>query len=403
MLLDVKTAELKVLGALGVLPEEIFILAQARGRVLAEDIHAKRPYPPFDRATKDGISVLSTHIKKMEPGHIYKSETYAQAGMPQTTLGGPQNCIEVATGAPLPHGADCVIPYEDLEKTDAGFRVIEANISEGANLHHLGADIRKGDLLLTKGTMIEAPEITMLASNGVAEISVYKKPKIAIITTGDELLPLDTDAKPHQLYRSNDVMIAAVFEKGGFDVNFIRHVQDDFESTRAVIEEALKGSDIILITGGVSKGKYDFVPDALDDLEVQKILHRVAQRPGKPMWFGVSKTGVPVFGLPGNPVSALTCTLRYALPAVRKMSGIASDSHKKSFVELAEPIAFKPPLTYFAPVRIDEYNKAYPLPHNGSGDFMSLVDSDGFIELSADHKHFNAGEYYPFYSWRPGQ
>ena len=395
MLISVSKAEKLIHAALPAPKSTATPLAEANGFALAVDIKAERDYPPFDRITMDGIAIASASFTG-EGQHLELSG-YAQAGKPQAVLKDTATVIEVATGAPLPQGTDAVIPYEEIKKEAGGVIVNVKQVRARQHIHPQGSDSKKGAVLIKKGSIIGSPEIAILGSNGIHVVSVYAKPRIAIITTGDELVATDAKVEPHQIRRSNDVMLQAALQGQGFTNIHGSHMPDDAAQLHTEFAKVLDTADVVLISGGVSKGTYDLIPDVLKKLAVRSIFHGVRQRPGKPMWFG-KKKNVLVFGLPGNPVSALTCTLRYVVPALKKISG-----YSESLTEcktLGEAIDVDVPFTVFLPVKANPNNEVVSVPHNGSGDFTSLVDSSGFIELSSDTHSFYAGERYPFVAWR---
>lgn len=395
MLISVSKAEKLIYEALPVPKTTAIPLIEANDYMLATDIKAERDYPPFDRITKDGIALASTSFTG--EGQHMNLNGYAQAGKPQAVLEDAGAAIEVATGAPLPQGTDAVIPYEEIEKQADEVILKTKQVRVRQHIHPQGSDSKEGAILIKKGAIIGSPEVAILGSNGIHAVSVYAKPRIAIITTGDELVATDAKVEPHQLRRSNDVMLQVALQGYGFANIHCSHVPDDASQLHAEFAKVLSVADVVLISGGVSKGVYDLIPGVLKKLAVKNIFHGVYQRPGKPMWFGKKKHTL-VFGLPGNPVSALTCTLRYVVPALKKISGYTeSDIYYKT---LGEAVDVNVPFTVFLPVKANLNNEVVSVPHNGSGDFISLSDSSGFIELLSNTNHFYAGERYRFIPWR---
>lgn len=395
MLISVSKAEKLIYEALPVPKTTAIPLIEANDYMLAADIKAERDYPPFDRITMDGIAIASASFTG--EGQHMNLNGYAQAGKPQAVLKDAGAAIEVATGAPLPQGTDAVIPYEEIEKQANEVILKTKQVRARQHIHTQGSDSKEGTILIKKGAIIGSPEVAILGSNGIHAVSVYAKPRIAIITTGDELVATDAKVEPHQLRRSNDVMLQAALQGQGFTNIHCSHMPDDAAQLHTEFAKVLDAADVVLISGGVSKGTYDLIPDVLKKLAVRSIFHGVRQRPGKPMWFG-KKKNVLVFGLPGNPVSALTCTLRYVVPALKKISG-----YSESLTDcrtLGEAVDVDVPFTVFLPVKANPNNEVVSVPHNGSGDFTSLVDSSGFIELSSDTNSFYAGERYRFIPWR---
>ncbi len=347
------------------------------GRMLAEDLVADRDFPPFDRVTMDGTAIAFSAFADGQK--TFKMQEMQAAGDEQKTLESPQNCIEIMTGAVLPKNTDTVIRYEDLE-IENGFATILAEIKPQQNVHFQGQDKLAGEVLLRKGKAINASHVAIAASIGKQNLAVCKLPKIAIASSGDELVGIDDIPLPHQIRLSNVFAIVAILKKVKATVD-IFHISDTLDGSISKIEELLQKYDVLIFSGGVSMGKKDFIPQALAENNVKEVFHKIAQKPGKPMWFG-KKDKVVVFALPGNPVSTYLCTIKYVLPWLKKHLGILEEQN--SSVILTEDINFKPKLNYFLQVKIlNDKGCLYatPLKHHGSGDFISLAEADGFIEL----------------------
>ncbi|HUW54356.1 MAG TPA: molybdenum cofactor synthesis domain-containing protein [Rhodanobacter sp.] len=241
----------------------------------------------------------------------------------------------------------------------------------------------------------------MLAANGVAEVEVAKVPSVVIIATGDELADVDQLLAQGQIRRSNDRALATVLAARGFGDVVLTQVPDDLEATKAKLAGVLATKQVLVLSGGVSVGQRDYVPEALHALGVEKVLHRIAQRPGKPMWFGIGPQGQVVFALPGNPLSALVCAVRYMLPALEQAIGLASPAPTR--VALAAGATTHPTLTCFVPVQVhhDEAGCAWaqPVPSRTSGDFSSLPRTHGVVELAPAEAAAAAGTVAVFHSW----
>jgi molybdopterin molybdotransferase len=311
-------------------------------------------------------------------------------------------CIEVMTGAVLPKGADCVVPLEETQRDDNRIVLTQpAALACGGSVHRAGSDHRAGDILVRAGTKLTAREIAVAAAVGAATLTVAASPKIAVVATGDELVEVDAAVAAHQIRRSNDHALRAALISAGYPRVERFHLRDVRHEIKHRLWHIVAEYDVVLITGGVSKGKFDFLPATLAAQGVNKIFHGVAQRPGKPFWFGVSPRRTPVFALPGNPVSAFTCLHRYVLPALAQASGAAPAPARTA--ALAAPVTFKPALAHFLPVKLSSGPRAErlaaPVPSNTSGDFAGLVDSDGFVELPAGETDFPAGYVANYFSW----
>ncbi len=377
-------------------------IAEAHGRVLRADLKADRDLPPFDRVTMDGFALRSAALA-MGTARFLVQATQA-AGMRPFSLGPADDaCIEVMTGSVLPEGADCVVPYEETSREGDWMAVAPAADSAGPGRHvHLrGSDHRSGEVIVRSGVRLTGREIAVAASCGHPALTVTHSPKIAVVSTGDELVEVDALVAAHQIRRSNDHAIRAALIRAGYPRADRFHMRDVRHEIEHMLWHILAEYDIVLITGGVSKGKFDFLPSELGRQGVKKVFQGVAQRPGKPFWFGLSGRLTPVFALPGNPVSAYTCLHRYVLPALDHASGLTP--RPPLLAALAQPVVFKPNLACLLPVRLSSGPRAellaMPGPVNSSGDFAGLVETDGFVELPAGQDEFPAGYIAPFHSW----
>lgn len=376
--------------------EEIPFL-QAIGRVLKEDIVADRDFPPFNRVAMDGIAI---NYRFFEQGlRHFKIEGIQAAGSPQKTLDNAANCYEVMTGAVLPNNTDTVIRYEDVDINTLVATITIDEIKERQNIHRKGSDKSKGTVLIKKNTIISAAEIGVLATVGKATVKVAKQPKVMIVSTGDELVDVNKNPLDHQIRRSNVYTLVSLLNNLKIPAE-TAHITDEKSILKEKIESYLKQYDVLLFSGAVSKGKFDFLPEVLDELGVQKLFHRVSQRPGKPFWFGTTNN-CNVFAFPGNPVSTFVNCLVYFYPWYLKSTGLHSE--EKTAV-LAKNITFKPNLSCFMQVKLTSENGqvyATPIQGNGSGDLASLVEADGFIELpKTEEVTFKKGSVFPILAYR---
>jgi len=373
-------------------------LASCTGAFLAEDLMADRDFPPFDRVTMDGIAINYTSFR--QGAQEFKIEQIAPAGTPQVHLSNSSHCIEVMTGAMLPKNTDTVIRYEDIEITKGIAKLRVTNIRESQNVHFQGMDIPKGSLVVRKGCRISSAEINIAASVGKAALRVTKLPSVVIVSTGDELVDVDETPMPHQIRRSNVYGIQNTLREWGLPTS-LKHLPDHKTAMLKEITDLLENFDVLLFTGGVSKGKFDHLPDVLAALNVKRNFHKIQQRPGKPFWFGNNAAGKKIFALPGNPVSSFVCVYAYFRFWLIKSLGIKETN---TYVKLAETIQFKPNLVYFPEATIENNEKgelwARAVLGNGSGDFANLVKTDGFLVLPQDKTIFKKGETYPFISYR---
>ena len=324
------------------------------------------------------------------------------AGDPAESLE-PGNCIEIMTGASLPQGADCIVPVERTTINDLGAH-IEANYEteERQFIHACGSDHKKGADLLKPGTAITPMDIAIIASCGLPEVSVAKQPAISVISTGNELVPAGVAIEAHQIRMSNGPAIVALLADHGFTNADHDHLVDEPGRLKERIAQQLERSNVLVLSGGVSMGKADYIPQVLDELGVKVIFHNVSQRPGRPMWFGVGPAGQAVFALPGNPVSTLVCGRQYVIPALRHMSGMAPGTPQ--FASLTADVTFKPKLTNFQPVTLLSNAAgqvlAMPIHTNTSGDFAALSGTDGYVELALEESEFKSGTTVPLHRWR---
>jgi len=373
-------------------------LGQAVGRILQQEIYADRDFPPFNRVSMDGISIVFDQFKNGQ--RAYKIESLQAAGAAQLTLQDNGHCMEVMTGSVLPAGTDTVIRYEDLEISNGVATIQIEDIREGQNVHRQGLDRRAGDLIVPKATRVSPAEIGVAASVGLPFLTVGKMPKLAVASTGDELVDVSEKPLAHQIRKSNVHTLAASVAEWGIPADLL-HLPDEKNAIREILGKALLEYDAVLLSGGVSAGKLDFVPEVLEELQVAKLFHKVSQRPGKPFWFGKSGRAA-VFAFPGNPVSSFMCLNRYFWPWLRQ--GLGLEAFKKQYAVLAKDFFFRPDLTYFLQVKITSSDEgkliASLIEGKGSGDLANLVEADAFLELPKGRNEFKAGEVFPVMLFR---
>lgn len=372
-------------------------LSAGIGRVLREDWYCDRDLPPYNRVTMDGIALNYEGAKGLK---ILPIKGVVAAGDPESALVDPSTCVEIMTGAMLPIGADTIIRYEDLDIKD-GQASINVEYQKNQNIHWRGEDRKEGELLVPSKTLLSSSEIGVGASIGKAKIKVSKLPKTIVISTGNELVEVHETPAPHQIRRGNVYRIQSTLQHIGLKVD-TAHIKDDQEETIEQLAKSIEEYDLVILSGGVSKGKFDFLPGALQQCGVQKHFHRVAQRPGKPIWFGTHPNGTTVFALPGNPVSSFMCLTVYLTDWIRGSLGLPMATRMNA--RLSEDVSFKPDLTYFLEVAVhaDKAGSliAVPKKGNGSGDLANLLYGDAFIRLPRGKSEFKAGEVYPYYEYR---
>ena len=342
------------------------------GRILKETIVADRDFPPFNRVAMDGIAINYIHFKNGQ--RSFNIEGIQPAGSKQLTMQTSENCIEVMTGAVLPNNCDTVIRYEDVTIKNGIATIIVNSINDKQNIHTKGKDKQQGDLLIKENIVISPAEIGVIATVGKSTIKVAKQPKVMIVSTGDELVAVNEIPLDFQIRRSNVYTLVSLLDKLNIPSE-TAHITDNKTILKEKIAGYLTAYDVLLFSGAVSKGKFDFLPEVLAELGVEKLFHKVSQRPGKPFWFGratplsiseKNKKAI-VFAFPGNPVSAFVNCLAYFYPWYYKSVGIKQ--HEETAI-LANDIIFKPNLTYFLQVKLSYrfgHLTATPIKGNGSG------------------------------------
>ncbi len=374
------------------------------GRVLKENIFADRDFPPFDRVSMDGIAISSEAFNKGQ--RTFKIEGIQAAGGEQLTLQNPVNCMEAMTGAVLPKNTDAVIQYELLTIENGIAKVNLEAVKSFQNIHLKGTDKKQGDLLIKENTLISPAEIGIFATVGKTVVNVAKQPKVMIVSTGNELVEVGENPADHQIRRSNVFTMVSLLEKLHIKTDTL-HILDDKEVLLTKIKLLLENYDVLIFSGAVSKGKFDFIPEVLDQLGVKKLFHQVKQRPGKPFWFGKivntepSQSGKTIFAFPGNPVSTFVNCIKYFYPWYYKSVGL--DFENKQQAILSEDLYFKPELTYFLQVKLNQIEGklwATPILGKGSGDLANLADADAFLELPDNRSNFTKGEVFPILSYR---
>lgn len=373
---------------------------EALGCILREDIYADRDQPAFNRSTMDGIAIKFSSWK--QGVREFQVQGVQPAGVRGTSLRSQKHCVEIMTGAVIPSGADTVIPVERL-KTDRGIaKIVEDMALEPEQfVHKQASDYRKGDLLVKSGCILGPAHIGVLAAVGKSSVKVSRRPRIAIVSTGNELVDINKIfIKPFEVRKSNAYALQALFDKYRFQAAKIFHVRDDLKQMRWQMRKILQSFDILILSGGVSMGKFDLVPQVLMELGVHVLLHKIAQKPGKPMWFGSSREGKVVFALPGNPVSTLLCAYRYVLPYLYKASNYDLPIE---WGVLDKEFYVPTDLAFFAPVKvfIDDLGRTRVsvVDFSGSGDFAAMAHSDGFVEFPMGVRDFPQGSKVRLFRW----
>ncbi len=327
-LIDIATARERVLDHVRPLGAEEVALGEALGRVLAEDVSAEEDLPPFDSSAMDGYAVIAGPAAELDV------VDESRAGHPAQRALASGQAIAISTGALIPEGADAVVPVERVQASNG--RVSVPDTAAGANLRRAGDDVRRGEAVLRAGSVLGPAELAVAAALGHSALPVGRRPRVVVLATGDELVPPGEPLGAGQIRNSNTIGLAAQARQAGAEVVGNEIVRDNLESTKAALSEALERADVVCVSGGVSVGPHDHVKPALAELGVREVFWRVALKPGKPTWFG-ARDGKLVFGLPGNPVSAMVTFHLFARPALRALAGAQPDDTSGTAV-LDEPL-----------------------------------------------------------------
>jgi len=369
-------------------------LAEAPGLVLAEDVVAREPSPRYTNSAMDGFAVRWEDVQTVAAsGPVTLTIAgESQAGVPYAGELQAGEAVRISTGGMLCRGADTIVPIEEVEITAPNLKVLKAD-HHGQHLRSEGEEFNTGDLLLTQHTRLEPPSIALLASQGITEVPVFRKPGVSIIVTGTELVPYNAAVKPWQIRDSNGIMLLSAVQKSGGKTTLNAHVDDSYEKTVAAVDRAKDQSDIILFSGGVSVGPHDLVKKAAEECGFQTLFWRVNQKPGKPLFFARSGNTL-FFGLPGNPVSAYMCYLYYVHPALQYLQG-KEYAHPAIRGKVASAIGNTTSRAQLFRVSLEETPGQLPLvrpvARQGSHMLTSLTDADGFIHLEVDSE-FKEGD-----------
>lgn len=358
-----------MLSNIDLLEIETVALEKSLGRVLREDLSADRPFPPFDRVTMDGVAF---RFADLDSSSLALQGVHA-AGSPTPPPLKEKHCWQIMTGSVMPPDCDTVIPYEEVSLTE-DHATINCKAVPGKFIHRQGSDASTGDLMIKSGTRINPGHLGIMASIGAVQVKVTRLPRVKILTTGDELIPVHESPLPHQLRQSNGITLLSAIENWGPVNASWDHLPDELQATTTGIAQALELSDLIILSGGISKGRKDFVRPALESLRGAPLFHGVAQRPGKPLAFWKD-----IVALPGNPNSTLTTFRRYVVPLLRRMTGAPDEAGIT--LPLAEPICQHPFLTQFLPAKINSDGKAVSLSPQNSGDFVTPLEGTGYLEI----------------------
>lgn len=368
-------------------------LADSLGCVLAQDIQSDIDSPPYDKSLVDGYAVVASDIQAEVELSVLEEIMAGQVPTQRVRSG---TAIQIMTGAPLPEGADAVVMIEDTTCQNHTVVIHKASLKPETNVMRKSTSLSQGDTILKAGTRIRPIEMGILAEVGCTDVPVYRQPELAVISTGDELVPATTRPAPGQIRNSNGPLLIALGTTFGAATRSLGIGLDDFDSLSELVAEGLK-SDVLVLSGGVSAGVKDLVPGVLAHHNVEQVFHKVRLKPGKPLWFGLVKQGAQttlVFGLPGNPVSSLVCFLLFVAPVLQQLLGVKSDvlpSCKAQLTEAFQQRGDRP--TYF-PASLtmrDGTSEVTPLNWKGSADQSTLSQANGLAFFPAGEQLYAEG------------
>ncbi len=376
----------------GVTDTEDAPLQETDGRVIGEAVAADRDMPPFTRSAMDGYALRASDIAGA-PCSLRVIEVVAAGSVPRRRVG-PGQASKIMTGAAIPDGADAVQMVENTEpEGEDGVRVLSA-VEPGANIRRAGEDLRVGEVLLEAGAILDPVGIALLASAGRGAVRVHRRPRVAILPTGDELVPPGRDPAPAQIRESNGQCLAALVRRAGGAPRLLPIARDTREDLDRAIEDALAGSDVVLVSGGVSMGDFDLVGEALAQAGCRPVFERVAIQPGKPLFFGRVDPGTLVFGLPGNPVSTVVDFLVFARPALRRIGGARAWSDPVLPARLEAAVTRRPGRRAYLPARLSRMGDEMSirlLPSMGSADTVALSRGNALAIIPEDAGRLEAG------------
>jgi molybdopterin molybdotransferase len=383
------------------LPIKRVPLDGATGYCLAQDIRADRDQPPTDRSAMDGYALRAQDLSAAELTLSLAGES--SAGRPCPSRVFPGTCVRILTGGVVPRGADAVMMLEHAREHEGQVHFDEM-VPLGVNIRRRGEDARKGAVVLAAGSLLRSAQIGLSAAVGKALVSVRAKPRVAVLSTGRELRTVAQRVESHQIRDANGPALCAALESAGFPPAFRAIVDDDPRQLAKAIRSALDECDVLMVTGGVSVGRYDFVPEAIRSLRGRIRIHGVAMKPGKPMLYATLGLR-QVFGLPGNPVSALVGLHQFAIPALRRVAGWRLEWCRPMFaVALADEVQVRGQRVEFLLASLTATSAGWvarTIRSAGSADLVAACGADGVIEIDPRRRGFRAGQIVPFIPWRP--
>jgi molybdopterin molybdotransferase len=389
--LTVTDAQECILKSVAVLDAETVSIEHSLGRVLAGDVSANRDLPPYDVSAMDGYAVHSADLKNL-PAMLDVIEDIKAGDMPARTVQAGQ-CARIMTGAPVPQGADAVIRVEDTQALSENKVQINAAVKPGNDIRLRGEGMRNKDVVLTAGTGITPGVIGVLATVKAAQLQVYRRPRVAILSTGNELEDIDDPVDPDKIPNSNSYALMAQVQALGIEPDLLGIARDDPAELEEYLQRGLR-FDVLLVSGGTSVGVHDYVRPIIESLGVQMKFWRVAMKPGHPVAFGIT-AHTRFFGLPGNPVSSMVCFEQFVAPALRRMMGHARLFRRTLAARLTHDLKHQPGRTEFVRVTLVKEEGGYAATSTGaqgSGMLLSMARADGLMVVPADSARLAAGE-----------
>jgi len=390
-LIEYPEAERLVLENVSRLSAESVPLLRAQGLALAEDLKARFDSPPFDNSAVDGYAVRSADA---EAGRTFRVVDEAPAGRPATKSVGEGEAVKIFTGGVIPGGADAVVMVENTSGWGEEFE-LDKPASQGQNVRRSGEDAREGEVMLREGREIGPPEIALAATQGYGELPVYRRPRVVVLSTGTELVePGSRDLEPGEIYDSNSFAMVAQAREVGAEASRISAASDDAGVLRGAVREALESADVVVTSGGVSVGEKDLVKATMLDLGVEQVFWGVRFKPGKPLFFG-ARDGVSVFGLPGNPVSAMVCFELFVRPALMKMMGREEKGRPRIEVYFEDDVSNSFGRMHAMRVSVERTQRGWlarSVGAQGSGLVSSLTRADALALIGPDSRGVRAGE-----------
>ncbi len=393
-LMDIEVARSAVLERCSILGTEDVAVDDALGRILAEDLSSAHPIPPFDNSAMDGYAVSAADTADAAPDAPVRLVVVGEsrAGAPAESPLAAGQAIAISTGAAMPEGADAILRLEDTELRD-GSIVVTAPLEPGHDVRRAGDDVRGGEQVLARGAFLGPSEVGVIASVGRDRVRCAARPRVAVLTTGDELVGAGPELRPGEIRDANAHSVPALARTAGAAVTAVAHTGDDADATREAIR-GLLDADVAVVCGGVSVGEHDHVRPAFAELGVKEVFWGLALRPGRPTWFGAAPDGTLAFGLPGNPVSAMVTFILLVRPALLALAGAHPEKRHASAV-LDEPYEKRPGRAHFVRVRLaarEDGWHARPTKQQGSHVLTSMLGADAFAIIPTERGDVAAGE-----------